>query len=202
MKRSTAKEKILITARKMIEEKGYANTNINDVAHVADVSIGTLYYHFPKGKLSILPELTNITVTNFLENLKTEEFYKDPNISSFDEGLKAYFLAIINLHRKDRQFLAAMESEMLSNIDYYIQSMQGLEQGLFEKEFNLFLKPIKTLIKQFPEEKLSIVGKEIQIHKLIDCLIHRHVYYQYTFGSDEEFSNTLIKIFHALSTIQ
>ena len=57
MRESKAKKRILETADGMFNSVGYADLNVNEIAHEADVSIGTLYYHFPDGKLSILMEI-------------------------------------------------------------------------------------------------------------------------------------------------
>jgi len=57
MRESKAKKSILRVAEEMFSRVGYANLNVNEIAHEAGVSIGTLYYHFPKGKVSILMEI-------------------------------------------------------------------------------------------------------------------------------------------------
>ncbi|MHA2005485.1 MAG: TetR/AcrR family transcriptional regulator, partial [Candidatus Thorarchaeota archaeon] len=57
MRKSKAKQGIVNTAEKLIKKKGYSSLNVTDIAYVAKVSVGTLYYHFPKGKVDILAEI-------------------------------------------------------------------------------------------------------------------------------------------------
>ncbi|MHA2357340.1 MAG: TetR/AcrR family transcriptional regulator, partial [Candidatus Heimdallarchaeaceae archaeon] len=72
MKKSKAKQSIVETAQKMIEKKGYFNLNINEVAYIAKASVGTLYYHFPKGKVDILAEIMSQKVEGFVEEFNRE----------------------------------------------------------------------------------------------------------------------------------
>ena len=53
------KKKILDTALEMIEEQGYVNLNVNHLAERAGVAIGTLYWHFKRGKPDIVKEMVN-----------------------------------------------------------------------------------------------------------------------------------------------
>ncbi|RZG80464.1 TetR/AcrR family transcriptional regulator [Acinetobacter sp. WCHAc060033] len=48
------KEKLLVQARKLFAEKGYANTSIRALAKSLDMSEGILYHHFSGGKREIL----------------------------------------------------------------------------------------------------------------------------------------------------
>ncbi|MFX1350300.1 MAG: TetR/AcrR family transcriptional regulator, partial [Promethearchaeota archaeon] len=57
MMKTTVKEKIMEIAIKLFKEEGFVNTYIKEIAAKAKVSIGTLYYHFPQGKLSIFQEI-------------------------------------------------------------------------------------------------------------------------------------------------
>ena len=50
----SAKEKILITSEELIESEGYVNVSARTIAKVAGISVGTLYHHFPRGKMEIV----------------------------------------------------------------------------------------------------------------------------------------------------
>jgi hypothetical protein len=61
-----------------------------------------------------------------------------------------------------------------------------------------FLKPFRELIKRFPEEELVLDGRENQVFKVVDGLIHRHTFVNDTFGTEEEFVKMMAKIVLAL----
>jgi len=201
MRESAAKRRILEVAHKMIREKGYAVLNVNDIAYQAEVSIGTLYYHFPKGKSSILLETRARIADKFIAELEKELGKQKYLVTSkdFKDGLRMFLFALLKLHRKDRQFIIAMESEILANMETYLKAIDNVDlDDLFLEEVNASLHPIKELIKRFPNESVSASGKEKQVHKVIDTLIHRHIYFGYNFGTDEEFIDMLTKIVYTL----
>ena len=200
MSKKSAKDKILEIAKKLILEKGYSNTNIRDITYLANVSVGTLYHHFKKGKIDLLKEIIVKSTVEFSEDLNSQNFLADKEINNISDGLNTYLLALIENHRKNRLFLAAMESEVLSNISFYDKLKNDIRSKEARQiETNLFFKPIKTLLEKFPQEDLKFEGKEKHIHRIVDTLIHRHIYDEYTFESDEYFLQLLNKIILALS---
>ena len=62
------KEKILDTAYKLFCEKGYFKTSTNEIAKVADISIGSLYSHYPD-KDTIFLEILGRYNLHFIELL-------------------------------------------------------------------------------------------------------------------------------------
>ncbi len=201
MRKSAAKRRILEVADNLIREKGYATLNVNEIAHQAKVSIGTLYYHFPKGKSSILLETRANMADNFIADFEKElekEEYLEAS-KDFKDGLRMFLLTLLKLHRKDRQFIIAMEADVLTNIVTYLKAIENVDPDTyFLEEINAFFHPIKELMKRFPRESVSTEGKEKQVHKVIDTLIHRHIYFGYNFGTDEEFIDMLTKIVYTL----
>ena len=201
MRKSAAKRRILEVADNLIREKGYAALNVNEIAHQAKVSIGTLYYHFPKGKSSILLEtranMADESIANLEKELGKEQYLEASK--DFKDGLRKFLFVLLKLHRRDRQFLIAMEGEIFTNMETYLEAIDNVDlDDLFLKEINASLHPIKELMKRFPKENVSTEGKEKQVHKVIDTLIHRHIYFGHNFGTDEEFIDMLIKIVYIL----
>jgi len=201
MRKSAAKRRILEVADNLIREKGYATLNVNEIAHQAKVSIGTLYYHFPKGKSSILLEtranMADESIANLEKELGKEQYLEASK--DFKDGLRKFLFVLLKLHRRDRQFLIAMEGEIFTNMETYLEAIDNVDlDDLFLKEINASLHPIKELMKRFPKENVSTEGKEKQVHKVIDTLIHRHIYFGYNFGTDEEFIDMLTKIVYTL----
>jgi AcrR family transcriptional regulator len=195
MKKQGARDLIIQTANKLVGKNGYANTNIIEIAKKADISVGTLYYHFPKGKIDILLALTREISQDFKEEAKLLGFREGLDFSTIKEAMKYYLSLIIKLHKKYRLTLAAWESEILSNLDYYLKLRDIIElKKELPDEMNLFINEMKQLIKKFPEENLSLEGKEKQLYVITQAIIHKYAYDNYGFSSDEELLKFLLKI--------
>ena len=200
MRESKAKKRILETADDMFNRVGYADLNVNEIAHEANVSIGTLYYHFPDGKISILMEIRGQRAErykkSFEEKVTSESFQM---AASLDEGLEFLLKMLINIHRDERLVLAALDSEVLSNLIAYDRVAESVSvKDLMESDARPVIGLLQSLILMFPEEALTIDGNGAMVNKVIDVLIHRYVYVESTFGSEGEFVDTLIRIIRAL----
>ena len=200
MRESKAKKRILQVADEMFRRVGYANLNVNEIAHEAGVSIGTLYYHFPEGKVSILLEIRGQIAERY-EKRFAERLYSDrlQETASLDEGLELLLNDLIAIHRGERLVLAAIESEVLSNLTSYDQVAESVSlEDLMESDARSVIGILETLLERHPEEGLTLVGKEAKINKVIDVLIHRFVYVESMFGSEREFLDMMIRIVRAL----
>lgn len=200
MRESKARKRILEVADGMFKEVGYANLNVNEIAHEAEVSIGTLYYHFPEGKTSILMDIrrqvSDQYTKNFAEKFNLERFQE---AKSFDEGLRLFLEGLIDIHREDRLVLAAMESKVLSNLASYDQVAESVDVGgLMESDARPVIGVLEVLLKSHPEDGLSLDGRGVKISKVVDLLIHRFVYVESIFGSEREFIDMIVKIVRAL----
>jgi AcrR family transcriptional regulator len=201
MRESKAKKKILKTADEMFKRVGYAKLNVNEIAQVAAVSIGTLYYHFPKGKTSILMEIRKQRAEqyhkNFLEKIDIERLQET---ASFDEGLELLLETLIDIHRRERLVLAAMDSEVLSNLTSYSKVAESIAvEELIESDARPVVGVLEALLRRHPGEGLTLEGRGARINKVIDILIHRFVYVESMFGSEREFIDMMVRIMHALA---
>ena len=200
MRESKAKKKILQTADEMFRRVGYASLNVNEIAHEAGVSIGTLYYHFPEGKISILMEvrsqIADHYVKRFAERLDTERLQ---GTASLNEGLELLFETLIEIHREERLVLAAMESEVLSNLAAYDRVAESIAvEDMMKSDAGPVTRVLETLLERHPEKAFSLIGREARVNKVIDVLMHRFVYSESTFGSEPEFIDMMTKIVRAL----
>ncbi len=200
MRESKAKKEILRVADEMFKRVGYASLNVNEIAHEAGVSIGTLYYHFPEGKVSILIEIRRKIADRyekkFAERLDSERLQET---ASLDEGLELLLNNLIDIHREERLVLAAIESEVLSNLTSYDQVAESISvEDLMESDARSVIGVLETLLEKYPEKGLTIVGREAKINKVIDVLIHKFVYVESMFGSEREFLDMMIRIVRAL----
>ena len=195
MKKPGAKELILQVAKKLVDKNGYGNTSIINIAKQAKISVGTLYYHFERGKIDILLALIKEISHDFEEEAQKLGFTGRKDFSTVKEALIYYLSLIVKLHKKYRLTLAGWESEILSNLDYYVKLRKDLNlKKEIPEEMNLFTGEMKDLIKKFPDENLSIEGKEKQLYIITQAIIHKYTYDNYGFNSDEELISMLSKV--------
>jgi len=195
MRESKAKQSIVDTAQKLIEKKGYSNLNVNELAYIAKVSVGTLYYHFPKGKLDILAELLSQQTEHFVEEFNQQQG-KEKLLEkgmSFDDILRWIFKKVIELRRPDRHFLSAIQSEMLSSPDEFLefvkkyQSTSGLQQAMG------VLSELMMQSKDINIEKL--ISKQETIQRLVGLLMSYQIIFPGYFGDDDEFVDLAVRTF-------
>ncbi|MBL7079315.1 TetR/AcrR family transcriptional regulator [Candidatus Bathyarchaeota archaeon] len=200
MRESKAKNRILQVADEKFRKVGYANLNVNEIAHEAGVSIGTLYYHFPEGKTSILMEIRERIAeeykTRFSERLDTERI---DEAASFNEGLEWLLETLIGVHREERLVLAAIDSEVLSNLASYDKVVESVNvRDLMESDAGPVVGVLEALLSRHPGDGLTLKGREARVNKVVDVLIHRFVYVESMFGSEREFIDMMIDIVRAL----
>ncbi|MHA2180221.1 MAG: TetR/AcrR family transcriptional regulator [Promethearchaeota archaeon] len=199
MKKGDAKEKIMEVAIKMFKKEGYGNTYVNKIASKAGVSIGTLYYHFPQGKLSIFREMGTTSNSDYSKNLNKYGFSIENDYDTIFDALYDLILSVVKIHKEERDFILALEAEFLSKLEEYLRIKDKLAPHTeIKTQIELFLRPFQEILKKFPNEALVLDGKENQVFKVIDVLIHRHTFINDTFGTEEEFVKMLTKIVIAL----
>lgn len=73
------KEKFIITASKLFEQKGYYAVGINEILKESNAPKGSLYYYFPKGKEELAIEAIRYAKVKIMNQIKSifEEF-NDP----------------------------------------------------------------------------------------------------------------------------
>ena len=200
MRRSNAKEKIIEVSEEMFSKVGYGALNVNNVAAEAGVSIGTLYYHFPEGKVSILMEIRRRIASKYEEIFREKlgkHFLED--VRSFDDGLSVLIDVLIDVHYSERLVLAAMESEVLSNLTIYDELAGDLDiEALIEEDTKPVVDVLEELLNRYPVDNLSLNGNGFLISKVIDTLIHKFVYLEQIFGTKTVFKEMLTQIVYAL----
>ena len=187
-KTSPVKDKILDTTIELISRDGYRKTSARKIARESKISVGTLYHHFKEGKLSILQEIAK----RQLKYLESKPFL-EINYETIEDSLKALLLENLDMHRKMKGFISALEIEILSNFDYFLE-----RKDLFANEQIQFSKQIKRQIEKFLENGNLSERDLTYILLIVDLLTHRHIIYRNIFGSDEDFVNLLIKLILAI----
>ena len=95
MRKGRGKAHTLKIAKKIIEEKGYSNTHVVEVAREANISVGTLYYHFPRGKIDILIAIFRELASNYMKEAEKLGYSPDKEFSGINEALKFHINIIL-----------------------------------------------------------------------------------------------------------
>jgi AcrR family transcriptional regulator len=183
----------------MINEQGYEAINVNDIAYKAKVSVGTLYYHFPKGKKSILTHILSQLTSSYLKQFK-DKIVQESILSksgSFDKALQSIFKTIIDLRRNDRQFLAVLQTEMLRDLNRYETLLSELETSdAISDGLGTFVEALGMLSSLYPDKSLNLPGNEKQLIRIIGTLLTNQIIFEDYYGSDEEFVEILSRLFN------
>ena len=181
-KLSPAKEKILVIAEELIENMGYINVSVRTIAKKVGISVGTLYHHFPRGKMEIVLVLGE----KYSEILGMSEFLADPNADP-----RAWLRKNLELNQKKKGFITAMEIEAMSRPDE-VQALiiENIEN---RKETQKSLTQAYNMMEKFAGKKISI-EKAKMMQKVLKAIMRRHVVFGNLFGSDDEFIDLFFKI--------
>ncbi|MFX1309158.1 MAG: hypothetical protein ACFE8C_05610, partial [Promethearchaeota archaeon] len=109
-----------------------------------------------------------------------------------DDSLRDFFYTSLDIGRKRRKFLIALQLETLKNPDSFIMKSR---KYISDMDFNVF----KQLVEY-------ICGHSIEHEKLLDMLavwkaiIRQHIIFRNLYGSDEKFMKMIVKIMRGLGT--
>jgi len=195
MKRGRGKAHLLKVARKIIEKKGYSSTHIIEVAREANISVGTLYYHFPRGKIDILIAIFKNITANYVKEAEKLGYSPNKQFSSLEEALRFHLGIIVKLHKKYRITFTAWENEILPNLENIIKLRDEKDlAGILKGEMDLLFEQIRHIIKQFPKENITIEGKVEQLYFILQAIIHKYSLNDSIFISEEKFIDLISKI--------
>jgi hypothetical protein len=120
------------------------------------------------------------------------------DVTSFDEGLEALLDLLIEIHREQRFILAAIDSEVLGNLAVYDELVKEVDVGnLMSEDARPVLDVLKQLFKHYPTEGLELKDGVLAC-KVMDILIHRYIYLEHAFNTEQKFKEIIIKIIHSL----
>ncbi len=183
------KDKILKVAKELIVKNGYSAISSRKIAKESKISVSTLFYHFPNGKLSILYEIILSFGNDFIKNFDISKVGRLDN----PEVGKAYLFKYLESHRKFAPLINGFEIELLTNknaLKDLEKLMQSGKNRLDTFLKNIFLKFYPN-IKE-PEKTFFIIGR------ICTSLIHTHVILDNFYGTDEEFVDILYRMLSGL----
>ncbi len=181
------KEKILDTAYQLFCEKGYFKTSTNEIAKVADISIGSLYSHYPDKDTIFLEILNryNCHFTSLLNELSQDMqlYLSDPK-----SWFRCLIHGLIKIHLESKEL--NREIEILSYTKPEIAAVRKIQHEHTRQIMYDFLSSGKKLnIKDMEASSVIVMG-------LIDVIIEQVVFGDHTVSDDriiEEGINAFMK---------
>ncbi|MFX1568250.1 MAG: TetR/AcrR family transcriptional regulator [Promethearchaeota archaeon] len=167
-------------SQKIIENEDYDNLSMNLLHKRTKIPIGTLYKDFPDGKEDVLLEI--------LKSFKDQ--FEEKYTKFDDEALRSFFYYSLDIGRKRRKFLIALQLETLKNPDRFLMKARKFVTDI---DVNLF----KMVVEY-------ICGHSLETEKILDILalwktiVRQHIIFRNLYGSDEKFMNMMIKIIRGL----
>ncbi len=159
--------------QKLVSESGYDNLTTRKVAKKAKVSIGTVYNYFPEGKASIAAGLYE---WNLLETVDIENY-----IGYSREGLRNQIIKHLQSHVANKEMYRAFDIAIYTNKDLF--------EGVKKKRDEILLLQLGT-----GSAKLSDI---LRVYSTVDSLIHKHLFIEPLFDSEEETIEYLVAIAEA-----
>lgn len=128
------KRRIFNTAIKLFSEKGYDNTNIEEITAIAGVAKGSLYYHFSKKEdiFDLLLEEGEKLLTNNIE-IKTK------NCTTALEKIKAIIMVQIKITVRYEDFINIVLSQIWGQESKNIKCQKAVYK---------YINKIKKIIKE------------------------------------------------------
>jgi len=186
MEQLDGKEKILKVTMDLIMKHGYSSVSIRKIVKKADVSIGTLYYHFPQGKLSILNGIFRsigdefIEVNNFTDKIK---FSAKPQI--IRDILKNLLLII----RKYSPLIQGILMEIITNKSFSDDLKKVMNTDQEQKKYKFY-----DLVRSFIPEASGRERSFVIFGNIILNIIYVHVFLEDFYGTDDELVDVLISM--------
>ena len=186
MQSNEGKDKILKVAEDLITNYEYHLISARKIARDANLSVGTLYHHYPNGKLSILYEILR---NKFIEyfNFSEIEDSSDPRI------IKDYLIHLIESLRQNSRFIKAFEIEILTNERTLVDLKESLKTEESGTEF--ILK--NMILKFYPNIKQPEITSSI-ISRIFNSIMYYHIIFEDFFGNDEVLVNILYDMLEGL----
>lgn len=171
---------------KLIVEKGFHRASTNKIAKKAQISVGTIYHYFPKGKSDILIKYFEKSKDMVLDI----ENFKAFDLSNIPEIFNPFISKDIENQRKNLGYRIALRHSILSHKEV----RKAFQNKVLEicKDTAKNLRTSTMVFKKIPEERL--IKRFAFIYNLIEALIHHHIFVMDFFDNDEELIEYILNL--------
>jgi len=161
------KEKIRNVAYQLFCEKGYFKTTTNEIAKVAEVSIGSLYFYY-RDKDMILVEILDRYNESFLKvhesmNVQLESYRENPRL-----WITGFMEEMIKSHRTSKEF--NKELKILSHSMSEVSAVMEKQQETVRQMTLDYLRAFYDMLRVKDLEAASIVVVNI-MSSLVDQIV-------------------------------
>ena len=145
----------------LVNENGYENLTARQIAKRANISVGTIYHYFKEGKPAIAAGLYE---KNLLETLNINSItgYQKPDI-------KTQVTSHLEHHKQNKELYRAFDQAIYSHIDVF--------SGLKRKRDEILAEELDDAV---------LLQAILRVYVTVDALIHRHLFVEPLFESEEE----------------
>jgi AcrR family transcriptional regulator len=137
----SAKEKILIKAKKLFAEKGFSEVTMRSLAKAVNISVAAIYHHFPD-KNALYLETVQYAFSD-KAMVFSEVWLLN---SSAEKKLELFVGSLIQILQSDQEFHRLIQREILTG---NTERMKILAEDVFKEQFCFLL----TLMKEIAPEK-------------------------------------------------
>ncbi len=168
----------------LVREKGYANVSTNHVAERANISVGTIYRYFPKGKMTIIKKYFETVQEDVfrVEDLPAKE------LRDTETFFRKYITRFVQVHRENLAVHQAYEQAMLENPEV----LAG-----YARKVRKFIEELATRFSQLDQNYARIPPEFLQdrllrVFNIFEALTRQHLVIMPLFPTDEEFVEFLL----------
>jgi len=176
---------IFETFAKLVNKNGYDKLSTRHIAKEAGISVGTIYHYFPGGKHSI--------ASGFIEHITYQIFnadmFKDVEESSLHEMFENLVRRHLKVHRENFEIHRAIDQAILANRGVFKRHIMAVESNIHEVTNKLKHLDVYADI---PENSLFKIL--LLFHNLLEAIVHRHLFFNPVFDTDEELTSYLVNI--------
>jgi len=177
-------EKIITSMTEIIREKGLSRASVRDIPERADLSIGTVYRYFPKGKIDIVQEMMRRNIGKILELEVPEEL----DYTGFMK-LWSYMIDAAIAVRRSNLFVAELATPLLSaGLETYREFTSMVSR--FYHDLALRFKKVEHL-KDCSEAELY--RRTVMMLNIADRAINIHMKFP-LFEDDRKLAEYLLRI--------
>ncbi len=168
-------QSIFKSAETLFAKNGYHQTSINQIADMAEVSVGTIYFYF-KNKEDLLIKLLN-DISYLLRSMVGGEFRKtEASLDGFMRGGYVFFDKFCCLYPEK---VAILYRESVGQSPLVSERLKKLQDTLIADVHGALLRVSENMGFSFPNEK-SVETISVSIMGIYDCVASH-----YLFSEDE-----------------
>ncbi|MFW9799922.1 MAG: TetR/AcrR family transcriptional regulator [Candidatus Thorarchaeota archaeon] len=177
-------EEIIETMIDIIREKGLHRASVRDIPEKADVSIGTVYRYFPKGKVDIFFEIMR-------RNMRSITDLDIPPTLDYEGFLKVWSSIIERAIevRRSNLFVQELVSPQLGKGQEIFQEITKIAT----KFYNDLVQRFKKVIQLKECSEAEMFRKIALLLHILDRVINTHIRFP-VFSDDTELGDYLLRI--------